>query len=146
MYNKVILIGRVGKDAEVKTFENGDKVASFSLATSQRGYKKADGTEVAERTEWHNVTVRGKNAVDFTEKWVKKGSGVKIEGEIRYRKYDKDGETRYITEIFTNDVQFFSFGSKPNGENTASQTPSNDPAPMTDSIPAGVTSKDDLPF
>lgn len=146
MYNKVILIGRVGKDADIKTFENGDKVANFSLATSQRGYKRSDGTEVPERTEWHNVTVRGKNAVDFTEKWVKKGSGIKIEGEIRYRKYDKDGETRYIMEIFTNDVQFFSFGSKPNGENTASQTQSDDPAPMPDAIPAGVTSDDNLPF
>lgn len=146
MYNKVILIGRVGKDADVKTFENGDKVANFSLATSQRGYKKADGTEVAERTEWHNITVRGKNAVDFTEKWVKKGSGVKIEGEIRYRKYDKDGETRYITEIFTNDVQFFSFGTKPNSENTTAQTQPDASATMPDEIPAGVTSKDDLPF
>lgn len=144
MYNKVILIGRVGKDAEVKTFENGDKVANFSLATSQRGYKRADGTEVPERTEWHNVTVRGKNAVDFTEKWVKKGSGVKVEGEIRYRKYDKDGETRYITEIFTNDVQFFSFGSKPNDQNATTQTSAPEPTP--DAVPAGVTGTDELPF
>lgn len=146
MYNKVILIGRVGKDADVKTFENGDKVANFSLATSQRGYKRADGTEVPERTEWHNITVRGKNAVDFTEKWVKKGSGVKIEGEIRYRKYDKDGETRYITDIFTNDVQFFSFGSKPNGENTTAQTQPDASATIPYEIPAGVTSNDNLPF
>lgn len=146
MYNKVILIGRVGKDAEVKTFENGDKVASFSLATSQRGYKKADGTEVAERTEWHNINVRGKNAVDFTEKWVKKGSGVKVEGEIRYRKYDVGGETRYMTEIFTNDVQFFSFGSaKKDGDTQAdTNTPASVPTPAAP--PAGVINNDDLPF
>lgn len=146
MYNKVILIGRVGKDAEVKTFENGDKVASFSLATSQRGYKKADGTEVAERTEWHNINVRGKNAVDFTEKWVKKGSGVKVEGEIRYREYEKDGSKRYITEIMTSDIQFFSFGSAKKDGDTQTSTATSASVPTPSAIPDGVTSDDNLPF
>ena len=149
MFNRVILIGRVGKDPDVRNFDGGGKSVSFSLATSQRGYKRSDGTEVPERTEWHNVVVRGENACNFAEKYVKKGSGVKIEGEIRYREYDdKDDIKRRITEIYTNDVSFFSFGSKPNDNgNSGSETSSSaTSAPKPDAPPAGVDNTFDLPF
>ena len=73
--NKVILIGNVGRDPEVRYFDSGAAVANFPLATSERGYTLANGTVVPERTEWHNVVVR-RDLVSFVEKWVKKGSGL----------------------------------------------------------------------
>ena len=82
--NKVILIGNVGRDPEVRYFDSGAAVANFPLATSERGYTLANGTVVPERTEWHNVVVR-RDLVSFVEKWVKKGSGLYVEGKIRTR-------------------------------------------------------------
>ena len=85
--NKVILIGNVGKDPDVRYFDSGAAVANFPLATSERGYTLANGTVVPERTEWHNIVVR-RDLVPFVEKWVRKGSGVYVEGKIRTRNYD----------------------------------------------------------
>lgn len=97
--NKVILIGNVGRDPEVRYFDSGAAVANFPLATSERGYTLANGTVVPERTEWHNVVVR-RDLVSFVEKWVKKGSGLYVEGKIRTRSYDdQSGVKRYVTEI-----------------------------------------------
>jgi len=94
--NKVILFGNVGKDPEVKTFEGGNKVAKFSLATN-KSYTK-NGEKVTE-TSWHNIVLWGKLA-ELAEKYVKKGNSVIIEGEISYRSYEnKDGQTVYMTEI-----------------------------------------------
>ena len=93
--NKVILIGNVGRDPEVRYFDSGAAVANFPLATSERGYTLANGTVVPERTEWHNVVVR-RDLVSFVEKWVKKGSGLYVEGKIRTRSYDdQSGVKRY---------------------------------------------------
>ena len=97
--NKVILIGNVGKDPDVRYFDSGAAVANFPLATSERGYTLANGTVVPERTEWHNIVVR-RDLVPFVEKWVRKGSGVYVEGKIRTRNYDdQSGVKRYVTEI-----------------------------------------------
>jgi single-strand DNA-binding protein len=85
--NKVILIGNVGKGPDIRYFDNGAAVANFPMATSERGYTLANGTEVPERTEWHNITVR-REQVAFVEKWVRKGSSVYVEGNIRTRNYD----------------------------------------------------------
>ena len=87
--NKVILIGNVGRDPEVRYFDSGAAVANFPLATSERGYTLANGTVVPERTEWHNVVVR-RDLVSFVEKWVKKGSGLYVEGKIRTRTGNRD--------------------------------------------------------
>ena len=95
--NKVILIGNLGKDPEVKTFDSGAKKASFSLATSEPYTNKAG--EKQDRIEWHNVIFWGKIS-DVVEKYLKKGSQVYIEGRITSRSYDdKDGVKRYVTEI-----------------------------------------------
>ncbi|RLD26272.1 MAG: single-stranded DNA-binding protein [Bacteroidetes bacterium] len=96
MLNKVQLIGNLGKDPEIKEFENGNKVANFSIATSE-SYKNKSGERVT-NTEWHNVTVFG-NLVDIIEKYVKKGSKIYIEGKLKTRSWEKDGEKKYITEI-----------------------------------------------
>ena len=108
--NKVILIGNVGKDPDVRYFDSGSAVANFPMATSERGYTLSNGTVVPERTEWHNIVVR-RDQVQFVEKWVKKGSMVYVEGKIRTRTYDdQNGIKRYLTEIHADRVEFFSSG------------------------------------
>ena len=111
--NKVILIGNVGKDPDVRYFDSGTAVANFPLATSERGYTLANGTVVPERTEWHNIVVR-RDQVAFVEKWVKKGSGVYVEGKIRTRSYDdQSGVKRYVTEIHADRIEFYNTGTRP---------------------------------
>ena len=111
--NKVILIGNVGKDPTVKYFDSGNAVANFTVATSERGYTLPNGTEVPERTEWHNI-VASRDRAQFVEKYVKKGSSVYIEGKIRLRNYDdQNGIKRYITEIYADRIEFYSTGRKP---------------------------------
>ena len=95
--NKATLIGNIGKDVEVKTFEGGGKIASFTLATTER-YKNKQGEKV-EETQWHNIVVRGALA-DIAEKYLKKGDRIGLDGKIVYRKYtDKEGNDKYITEV-----------------------------------------------
>ena len=98
--NKIILLGNVGKDPEVRYFDNGGAVANFTLATTERGYTAANGTQVPERTEWHNI-VLWRGLAEIAEKYVKKGSKLYIEGKIRTRTYDDStGNKRYITEVW----------------------------------------------
>jgi len=150
--NKVILIGNVGKDPDVRYFDNNKAVANFPLATNERGYKLQDGTEIPERTEWHNIVVR-RDRVQFVEKWVKKGSGLYIEGKLRSRNYDdKDGVKRYITEIIADRVEFYSAGTRPEGEAAKQQpqpptvAPTQQPTPPPEAIPPAPEPVDDLPF
>jgi len=106
--NRVILFGNVGKDPEVKTFEGGNKVAKFSLATN-KSYTK--NNEKVTETSWHNIVLWGKLA-ELAEKYVKKGNSIIIEGEISYRSYEnKDGVTIYVTEI-NGDRLHFAGGKK----------------------------------
>jgi len=98
-YNRAILIGRVGKDPEARTFANGGKIVTFSVATSETWKDKASG-ERKERTEWHNIKIENENAAGVAERFIRKGSEVSIEGSIQTRKWqDKDGNDRYTTEI-----------------------------------------------
>ncbi len=97
--NLAIIIGRVGKDPEVKSFQNGGKVANFSVATSERWKDKTTG-EKKEKTEWHNIAVFNDGLVGVVERFVKKGSQVAVKGKIATRKWqDRDGNDRYSTEI-----------------------------------------------
>lgn len=97
--NKVILVGRVGKDPEIKSFSNGGKVANFSLATSDVWRDKQSG-EKKERTEWSRVAVFSEGLVSIVEKYVKKGALLYIEGSLATRKYtDQSGVERYSTEV-----------------------------------------------
>lgn len=156
--NKVILIGNVGCDPDVRYFDNGAAVANFPLATSERGYTLANGTVIPERTEWHNVVVR-RDLVSFVEKWVKKGSGLYVEGKIRTRSYDDQaGVKRYVTEIHADRVEFYSTGSG-NRDNVAGTAMAGG-QPQATAQPAGYqqpvsgqpdtsldsNSADDLPF
>lgn len=102
MRNKVSLIGHVGQDPEVKTFEGDKKMARFSLATNET-YKNKQGERVTDTT-WHNIIAWGKLA-EIIEKYVKKGSEIAIDGKLVNRSYtDKEGVKRNVTEIHANDV------------------------------------------
>lgn len=145
--NKVILIGNVGKDPEVKYFDSGSAQATFPLATSERGYKLQNGTEVPERTEWHNIVIR-KDSVPFVEKYVKKGSQVYVEGKIRYRSYDDaTGSKRYVTEILCDKVEFFgSRRSDRPAEQPQAPAPAVSNAETFDASSPAADGADDLPF
>ena len=120
--NRVLLIGNVGRDPDVRYFDSGAAVASFPLATSERGYRLANGTEVPERTEWHNIVVR-RDLVPFVEKWVRKGASLFVEGKIRTRSYDDQaGVKRYVTEIHADKLEFYSSGARPDAGQTTGQT------------------------
>lgn len=95
--NKVILIGNVGADPDIRTFESGDKVANLSLATSE-SWKDKNSGEKREKTEWHRVSVFGKLA-DIVEQYVKKGSKLYIEGQLETRSWEQDGQKKYSTEV-----------------------------------------------
>ena len=139
MVNKVILLGYVGKDPDVRHMDNNLVMASFSLATTERWTKDGTKTEV---TEWHNIVV-WKNLAEIAEKYVRKGSLLYIEGKIRSSTYnDKEGIKRYSFEILADAMKLV--GSKPDG---AQQSTS----PQTASMPAIETTDlesatGDLPF
>jgi single-strand DNA-binding protein len=97
--NKVILIGNLGRDPEVRSFQNGGRVCNLRIATSETWKDKASG-ERKERTEWHSVAIFNDNLVSIAERYLKKGSKVYVEGQLETRKYtDKDGNERYSTEV-----------------------------------------------
>jgi single-strand DNA-binding protein len=97
--NKVILIGNLGKDPEIRSTNDGTKIANFTLATSENWRDKASG-ERRERTEWHRVAVFNDRLVDVIEKYLKKGAKVYVEGALQTRKWtDKEGQERYTTEV-----------------------------------------------
>lgn len=103
--NKVILIGNVGKEPEVRYYDNGGSVANFSLATTEKGYTAANGTQIPDRTEWHNV-VLWRGLAEIAEKYIHKGSKIYIEGKIRTRSYeDQQGVKRYVTEVWGDNLE-----------------------------------------
>jgi single-strand DNA-binding protein len=102
MRNKVQLIGHVGQEPEIKTFDGGKKVANITIATND--YFINDKGDKVEQTEWHRVTAWGKVA-DIIEKYVDKGKEIAIEGKLTHRSYDdKDGNKRYVTEVVAKEI------------------------------------------
>ncbi len=143
--NRVILIGNLGKDPDIITFDNGVKKASFPLATSE-SYKNKEGNRV-DQTEWHNI-VMWRGLADIAERYLRKGNQIYVEGRLRTRSWEQDGIKKYITEIFTDNMTML--GSKqrdsseipgeiaakePKVNNTITETETETPAP-----------EDDLPF
>ncbi|MFG1400884.1 single-stranded DNA-binding protein [Xanthobacter sediminis] len=96
--NKVILIGNLGRDPEVRTFQSGGRVCNLRIATSESWRDKASG-ERKDRTEWHTVAIYNENLVNVAERFLKKGSKVYLEGQLETRKYEKDGREVYVTEV-----------------------------------------------
>ena len=113
MMNKVMLIGNVGVDPDVRFVDRGVCVAQLRLATTERGYTLPNGTEVPERTEWHNV-VLWRQLAEVVDKYVKKGDKLYIEGKIHTRSYeDGQGRTRYVTEIWADAMEMLTPKSAP---------------------------------
>jgi len=97
--NKVIIVGNLGKDPEIRSFQNGGRVASFSVATSESWKDKTSG-ERKERTEWHRISILNEALVGIAERYLKKGSKVYLEGQLETRKWtDKEGKDQYTTEV-----------------------------------------------
>jgi single-strand DNA-binding protein len=142
--NKVILIGRLGKDPEVRNLDNGAVVANFSIATSE-SYKDRTTGEKKEITEWHNI-VLWRGLAEIAQKYLRKGDMVYIEGKLRTRSWEKDGVTRYTTEIVADNMNMLSpkTGGGGGGSDYSSQERSS-----TDSFRVNAVadnSTDDLPF
>ena len=118
--NKVMLIGNLGKDPVVRYYDADQAVAQFPLATTERGYTLPNGTQVPDRTDWHNI-VLWKNLAKIAERYLHKGDKVFIEGKVRYRSYDdRKGQRQYITEIYADNMELLT--PKPaGGQNVAPQ-------------------------
>ena len=149
--NKVQLIGRLGKNPEFKALTNGNKVASFSVATSEKWKDKNSG-ETKETTTWHNIVIWGSLA-DVAARYLKKGDNVYLEGKITTRSYEKDGVTRYVTEIVVNNMVMLG-GKSQGGQGTQGEAAWDpNPGPTSGSVvasPANSASNNDpfgdLPF
>ena len=103
--NKVILLGRVGRDPDVRYVAQNQPVASFTLATTDRDYTNANEVEVPERTEWHNIVMWGKNA-EVAERYIRKGTQIYLEGRLRTRAWeDRNQVKRYTTEIYVDSFE-----------------------------------------
>jgi len=137
--NKVILVGNVGKDPEVRYLEKNVAVANFSLATTDKAYTTQSGVQVPERTEWHNI-VAWRGLAELAEKYIRKGSHLYIEGKIQTRTYEKDGIKRYITDIYAESIELL--GKKPENKELVNAVAE----PMAESIQAPSQGTDDLPF
>jgi single-strand DNA-binding protein len=138
--NKVILVGNLGKDPEVRHLENGRAVANFSLATSET-YKNKQGERVT-NTEWHNVVLWSPIA-EIAEKFLKKGNQVYIEGKLTTRSWDdQDGNKRYTTEVVGNNLTLL--GTKSDGDSGGSSSSGSSSSNDVTSIPQDDS--DDLPF
>ena len=113
--NRVIIVGRLGRDPESRFTNSGDAVTNFSVATTER-WKNKDG-EQQEKTEWHRVTMFGKVA-EIAAQYLKKGSECLVEGKLQTRKYEKDGQDHYATEIVGHTLQL---GAKPGGDSDSEE-------------------------
>lgn len=136
--NKVILVGNVGRDPEVRYLDKDVAVANFTLATTERGFTAQNGTQIPERTEWHNV-VAWRGLATLSEKYIKKGSQIYVEGKLQTRSWEKDGVKRYTTEVYAETIQLL--GKKPDSSE-ASPVVSAPPSDMQAPPPV----EDDLPF
>lgn len=145
--NKVILIGNLGKDPEVRTLENGTKLVRFSIATSESYNDKTTG-ERREITDWHNIVV-WRGLADVAEKFLTKGQKVYVEGKLKTRSWqDEAGITKYATEVVADNFTMLSpkneNASQQNSPNYSSQDTPQKPSPMTENL--SDNDDDDLPF
>ena len=156
--NKVIIVGNLGKDPEMRSFPNGDQIANVTIATTDRWKDKTSG-EMKEATEWHRVNFNGRLA-EIVGQYLKKGSQVYVEGSLRTRKWtDKDGVEKYTTEIRADQMQMLGSRQGMGGASSdsdeagysAPRAPAARPAPAAKAAPAKAASgfddmDDDIPF
>lgn len=147
--NKVILLGHAGKDPEVRYLDNGTAVASIAMATTERGYTLQNGTVIPDRTEWHQI-IAWKGLGEIAEKYIRKGSQIYVEGKLTTRSWEKDGITRYKTEIVAEKIELL--GKKPESKQQTEQPaqPAAEPSRAAQQpgfeFADGSDGQDDLPF
>lgn len=143
--NQATIIGFLGDNPKINTTQNGRKMASFSVATTEKGYQKRDGTVIQDKTEWHNVVIWGSLA-EIAEKYLHRGSSVFVQGKIRTRAYDdRNGVKKYITEIDAYTLQMLD--RKPNEQHQSQNYNNNAPFPPQPQQPSPQPKNDDdLPF
>jgi len=141
--NKVILIGHVGKDPEVRYLDKNVAVANFTLATTEKAFTTQSGIQVPERTEWHNI-VAWRGLADISEKFIRKGSQVYVEGKLQTRSWEKDGVKRYTTEIYAETINLL--GKRPEQIEPLSKVVTVETAAVADVVQAPPHGEDDLPF
>lgn len=140
--NRVFLRGNVGSDPRIKSFDNGGKIAEFTLATTERGFTTKDGREIPDDTQWHNIVVKKSGLAGVCERYVRKGIPLLIEGKIQTRKYqDNAGQTRYVTEIVVEEMELLG-GKKPEQAQDREYRPTGDYQAMN----ANYDGSDDLPL
>ena len=128
--NKAILIGNVGRAPNVRYVEQGVPVANFTLATTESAYTTQNGTQVPERTEWHNI-VAWRRPGEYAEKYIHKGDRIYVEGPIRTRSYDdRNGVTRYVTEIWADRLELLSSSRNFQPTQGTDAQPANEVAPF----------------
>ena len=143
--NKVILIGNLGKDPEVRHLENGAAVANFSIATSEN-YKDRKTGEKVSQTEWHNI-VAWRGLAEIAEKYLKKGAKVYIEGKLKTRTWqDKDGNNRYSTEVITDNLTMLGSTLESMASSNQEKPTENESKPSTEKEFSSPDENDDLPF
>lgn len=127
--NKVMLIGNVGKEPEVRYIDNGVATATLSLATNTPGYTLPNGTQVPERTEWHRILL-WRRLAEVVERYVHSGDKLYIEGQLRTRSYtDKQGKTRYVTEVWADNMEMLTPRAATAGTAAAPAAPTAPAAP-----------------
>lgn len=145
MVNKVILVGNVGADPEVRTTESGVKVARVRLATTERLFDRQTN-ETRELTEWHSITL-WRGLADVVDRYVKKGSQLYIEGRLRTREWERDGIKRYTTEIMADDMKLLGRrADSQQGGMSPQQAATPAVAPQPAAVPVANDDPDDLPF
>lgn len=146
--NKVILIGNVGQDPKITYYDSGSCVAQLSLATTEKGYTLQNGTQIPDRTDWHNLVFRNRLG-EVVDKYVHKGDKLYVEGKIRTRSYDDQaGIKRYVTEIFVDNMEMLSPKPATQGNVTQPQATASvvQPATTQQQSPEATPADDDLPF
>ena len=127
--NIAILRGFVGQDPTITNFQDGGKVAQFTMATTERGFTTKEGKEIPERTQWHNCVVKRTGMAGIVEQYVKKGTPLLVKGKIETRDYeDNAGQKRYITEIIVEEMELLGGGQK----HESAPAPEPEPAPGRD--------------
>ena len=139
--NKVILVGHLGRDPEVRTIDSGAKVARFSIATTE-SYKDKNSGERKDVTEWHNV-VCWRNLADIAERYLTKGKLIYLEGKLQTRSWEDNGAKRYATEVIVNDFKML--GAKGDSPSVPTSV-SAEPAKTDNELPPFLTEEDELPF
>ena len=140
--NKVIIVGNLGQDPEIKYTAGGAAVTTLSIATSDSWKDKDSGMD-QERTEWHRV-VLWRRLAEVAVEYLKKGSKVYIEGQLQTRKWEQEGQTRYTTEIIARDMQFLDSRGSSNNESTQKSSEMNDQSAAD--VPDSAIDDDDIPF